>query len=131
MNLKNYFAVPLMFCLASAIAPATQAADGNWKMGRIYYQMVCTVCHKADAGGAISPSSMTKAEWAAYFEADKHAKEKDSLKYYVSQEYRDSIKDSNKAAKKLAKKPDDELLADVQAFAVHGAKDSDTPTRCQ
>lgn len=131
MSLKKSFSFPLALVLASVFVPAAQAADGNWKMGRIYYRMVCTACHKEQAGGAISPSSMTKAEWTTYIEADQHAKGKDSLKFYVSQEYRNSIKDSNKAAKKLAGKPNDEMLADVHAFVIHGAKDSDTPARCQ
>lgn len=133
MNLKKSFAISLALCLSGGILPTAMAADGgNWKMGRIYYRMVCTACHKDQAGGAISPSTYTKAEWTAYIEADKHAKEKDSLKYYVSTEYRDSIKDSNKAAssKKIAAKSAEELMADVHAFAVHGAKDSDTPARC-
>ncbi len=131
MNLKKSFSLPLALVLASVFVPVAQAADGNWKMGRIYYRMVCTTCHKEQAGGAISPSSMTKAEWAAYIEADQHAKGKDSFKFYVSQEYRNSIKDSNKAAAKLADKSDDEMMADVHAFVIHGAKDSDTPARCQ
>ncbi len=131
MSLKKSLSFPLAFLLASVCVPAAQAADGNWKMGRIYYRMVCTTCHKEQAGGAISPNSMTKAEWASYIEADKHAKGRDSLKFYVSQDYRNSIKDSNKAAKKLADKPNDEMLADVHAFVIHGAKDSDTPARCQ
>lgn len=130
MKLKTSFAIPLIFCLAGITAPAAQAEDGDWKMGRIYYRMVCTACHKENAGGAIAPNTRTKAEWTAYIEADQHANGKDSLKYYVSQEYRDSIKDSNKAAQKLAKKSNEELLADVQAFTIHGAKDSDTPARC-
>ncbi len=132
MNLKKSLAVSLALCLSGAILPMAQAADGDWKIGRIYYRMVCTDCHKQQAGGAISPSSYTKAEWSAYIEADKHAKDKDSLKHYVSTEYRDSIKDTNKAAgnKKIAAKSDEELLADVQAFVIHGAKDSDTPARC-
>ncbi len=132
MNLKKSLAVSLALCLSGAILPMAQAADGDWKIGRIYYRMVCTDCHKKEAGGAISPSSYTKAEWAAYIEADKHAKDKDSLKHYVSTEYRDSIKDTNKAAgnKKIVAKSDEELLADVQAFVIHGAKDSDTPARC-
>jgi cytochrome c5 len=131
MYLKKSLAVSLALCLSGALLPATVlAADGNWKMGRIYYRMVCTDCHKQQAGGAIAPSAYTKAEWTAYIEADSHAKGKDSLKYYVSQEYRDSIKDTNKAAKKMAKKSDEEMLSDVQAFVIHGAKDSDTPARC-
>jgi cytochrome c5 len=130
MKLKKSLAASLALCLFGAVLPAAQAADGNWKMGRIYYRMVCTDCHKQQAGGAIAPSAYTKAEWTAYIEADAHAKGKDSLKHYVSQEYRTSIMDTNKAAKKMAKKSNEELLSDVHAFVIHGAKDSDTPARC-
>ncbi len=132
MNLKKYFTVSLLLCLFVVAVPVAMAADGDWKMGRIYYRMVCTDCHKQQESGAISPSNYTKAEWEAYIEADKHAKEKDSLKHYVSTAYRDSIKDSNKAAanKKIAAKSDEELLSDVHAFVLHGAKDSDSPARC-
>jgi cytochrome c5 len=129
MKLHKPFALTLALCLAGG-AVSVQAADGNWKVGRIYYRMVCTACHKDHAGGAISPATMTKAEWKAYIAADKHAKGKDTVKYYVSQEYRNSIKDSNKAAAKFLKVPDDEMLANVEAFVIHGAKDSDTPARC-
>ncbi|MDH3947395.1 MAG: c-type cytochrome [Gammaproteobacteria bacterium] len=129
MKLHKPFAISLMVCLFGAAIPV-QAADGNWKKGRIYYRMVCTACHKDHAGGSISPATMTKAEWKAYIAADQHAKGKDTLSYYVSQEYRNSIKDTNKAAAKFAKVPNDEMMADVQAFVIHGAKDSDTPARC-
>ena len=129
MKLHKPFAITLMACLLGAAIPV-QAADGNWKKGRIYYRMVCTACHKDHAGGSISPATMTKAEWKAYIAADKHAKGKDTVSYYVSQEYRNSIKDTNKAAAKFLKVPNDELMADVQAFVIHGAKDSDTPARC-
>ena len=107
-----------------------QAADGNWKRGRIYYRMVCTACHVDQAGGSIAPSTKTIAEWKAYIEADKHAKGKDKVSYYVSKEYRESIKATNKAAAKFIKLSNDGLLADVKAFVIHGAKDSDTPARC-
>jgi mono/diheme cytochrome c family protein len=136
MNLKKYFAVPLMFSLAGAIAPTTQAADGDFKMGRLYYRNVCTDCHKQQAGGAIAPSAYTKAEWAAYIEADKHAAEKDSLKHYVSKEYRDSVEEANKTpyktvnSKKIAPKTSEELMVDIHTFVIQGAKDGDKPQRC-
>ena len=129
MKLYKPFAISLMVCLFGTTIPV-QAKDGNWKKGRIYYRMVCTACHTEHAGGSISPATMTKAEWKAYIAADKHANGKDTVSYYVSQEYRDSIKDTNKAAKKFLKVPNDEMMADVQAFVIHGAKDSDTPARC-
>lgn len=110
--------------------PYVQAADGNWKRGRIYYRMVCTSCHVDQAGGAISPATKTIVEWQAYMQADTHAKGKDKVSYYVSKEYRESIKSTNKAAAKFIKLPDETLLADVSAFVVHGAKDSDNPARC-
>jgi len=107
-----------------------QAVDGNWKRGRIYYRMVCTACHTDQPSGSISPATMTIAEWNAYLDADKHAKGKDSVSYYVSKAYRESVKDSNKAAAKFIEMPDEALLADVRAFVIHGAKDSDNPARC-
>ena len=117
--------------LSSITVPfIAQAADGNWKRGRIYYRMVCTTCHVDNAGGSISPATKTIAEWTAYIDADQHAKGKDKVSYYVSKEYRESIKDSNKAAAKFIKLSDEALLADVKAFVIHGAKDSDNPARC-
>lgn len=108
--------------------------DANWRRGRIYYRMVCTSCHKEIANITISPMSLKIAEWKAYIAADKHDKSgrsNASLKYYVGKFYRESIKDSNLAAAKFIDLSEDELLADVRAWAVHGAKDSDTPARCQ
>lgn len=117
-------------CCLLGLPALSLAADGNWKKGRIYYRMVCTDCHKDQAGGSISPATMTIAEWKAYIAADKHAKGKDTVSYYVSQEYRNSIKDTNRAAKKFISLPNEDLLADVKAFVIHGAKDSDSPARC-
>jgi hypothetical protein len=43
---------------------------------------------------------MTNAEWTTYLQEDKHAKGKDSLKQYVSKNYRASIRSqNNKGAK--------------------------------
>ena len=109
---------------------AAQAYDADWKRGRVYYRMVCTDCHEAKAGGAIAPSTKTKAEWAAYIQADKHAKGKESLKHYVSKQFRDSIKATNKAAAKFADVPEQELLEDIKAFVNKGAKDGDAPAKC-
>jgi cytochrome c5 len=110
-------------------------AKGNWKKGRIYYRMVCTECHVEQAGGVISPSEKTKAEWADYFEKNIHgpqdAAAKYAASYFVSHEYRESIKDTNRAAKKMLKIPDEQLIEDVKAFLDHTAKDSDQPSRCE
>jgi cytochrome c5 len=108
---------------------AAQAGDGDWKRGRIYYRMVCTACHVQKAG-SIAPSSKTRAEWTAYLKADKHAKGKDSLMYYVSKPYRDSIKASNKAAEKFSELSEKELLDDIRAFVEYGAKDGEKPASC-
>ncbi len=110
-------------------------ARGNWKKGRIYYRMVCTECHIEQAGGAISPSEKTKVEWVDYFEINLHGPQDEPAKYaasyFVSREYRESIKDTNRAAKKMLKIPDDKLLEDVKEFLNHTAKDSDQPSRCE
>ncbi|MFH1871718.1 MAG: hypothetical protein ABIK82_03690 [Pseudomonadota bacterium] len=114
----------------SMLATAAFAYDADWKRGRIYYRSVCTSCHVASPVGSINPSSRTKADWAAYIKADRHAKGKDTLKQYVSKAYRASIKASNKAAEKFANVPDQELLDDISAFLTKGAKDGDSPASC-
>jgi cytochrome c5 len=121
--------LPGLMLALSALPFATQAGDGDWKRGRIYYRMVCTACH-AQKAGSIAPSKFTKAEWAAYIKADKHAKGKDSLKSYLSKGYRDSIKASNKAAEKFADLSDQELMDDLKAFVEFGAKDGEKPASC-
>jgi cytochrome c5 len=120
------------FLAAGLLGASTLATayDADWKRGRVYYRSVCTACHAAQAGGSIAPSTMTKAQWASYLQADKHAKGKDSLKQYVSKSYRASIKSQNKAAEKFADVPDDELFEDIKAFVTKGAKDGDAPASC-
>ena len=129
--MKTYKKVIAAGVVAALMSPfIAQAGEGNWKKGRIYYRMVCTACHKDHAGGAISPATKTKAEWGTYIDADSHAKGKDKLSYYVSKEYRESIKATNRAAAKFIKVPDAALMADLKAFVIYGAKDSDNPARC-
>lgn len=117
------------------ISSAAEAGKANWKKGRIYFRMVCTECHISEAGGKILPAEKTKAEWADYFERNLHgpqdAPAKYAASYFVSREFRESIKDTNRAAAKLLKVPEDQLLEDVKAFLIHTAKDSDQPSRCE
>ncbi len=98
-------------------------------------QKLIISCHIEQAGGAISPSEKTKAEWVDYFEINLHGPQDEPAKYaasyFVSREYRESIKDTNRAAKKMLKIPDDKLLEDVKEFLNHTAKDSDQPSRCE
>ena len=119
-------ALPALLLAAGSAA----AYDADWKRGRIYYRSVCTSCHVALPVGAINPSARTMADWKAYLQADKHAKGKDTVKQYVSKSYRDSIKSANKAAEKFADVPDQELLDDIKAFLLKGAKDGDAPASC-
>ena len=121
-------AIATTFLCISTLASA--AYDADWKRGRVYYRSVCTACHVAQAGGSIAPSTMTKAQWSAYLQADKHAKGKDSLTQYVSKTYRASIRAQNKAADKFADVPDEELFEDLKAFVIKGTKDGDAPASC-
>ena len=116
--------------LLSLFATTVLAYDADWKRGRVYYRSVCTSCHAVTPIGTINPSSKTKAEWASYLKADKHAKGKDTVKQYVSKAYRASIKSGNKAAEKFADVADQELLDDIGAFLTKGAKDGDAPASC-
>lgn len=126
----------LLMCAALGIVMTGSAVayDGNWKRGRVYYRQVCTDCHQTMAKKTISPNEKTKADWASYIAADKHdatKKSNPSLKYATSRAYRDSIKAKNKAAEKFLDVPDAELQADIKAWVIYGAKDSDNPSRCQ
>jgi len=130
---KSLFAALMIVPLAFS---SFAHAEGNWKKGRIYYRMVCTECHMEKAGGKISPAEKTKAEWTDYFEKNIHGPQdakttKYTASYFVSTEYRESIKDKNRAAKKMLKIPQEQLLEDVKAFVIHTAKDSDQPARCE
>jgi len=130
---KTIFTVLMIVLLG--FSSLAEARKGNWKKGRIYYKMVCTECHKEQAGGVISPSEKTKAEWLDYFEKNIHGPQDEPTKftasYFVSKDYRESIKDTNRAAKKMLKIPEEQLLEDVKTFVVHTAKDSDQPSRCE
>ena len=118
----------ILICLLGAPL-LSQAADADWKRGRVYYRMVCTACH-VEKASAIAPSTKTMAEWNTYLLADKHAKGKDSVKFYLSKKYRDSVKATNKAAEKYADVPEQDLFEDLKAFVIKGAKDGDSPASC-
>ena len=134
MNHHHGF-IALLTAVLLVLSSVAEAYQGNWKRGRIYFRMVCTECHINEAGGKIPPAEKTKAEWADYFAKNLHgpkdAPAKFAASYFVSREFRESIKDNNRAAAKLLKVPDDQLLKDVEAFLMHRAKDSDQPSRCE
>ena len=46
--------------------------EPNKKRGRVYFKMVCTVCHIQEAAKPIPPNTYTMAEWQAYMDAGKH-----------------------------------------------------------
>ena len=129
MKPAKTLAATTLLVLLGASFPAS-AYDADWKRGRIYYRSVCTSCHVALPVGSINPSARTMAEWSSYIQADKHAKGKDTVKQYVSKAYRASIKSANKAAEKFADVPDQELLDDIKAFVIKGAKDGEAPASC-
>jgi len=129
MKLSQTLAATAVLALLG-ISFSAEAYDADWKRGRIYYRSVCTACHVASPIGSVNPSTKTKAEWAAYMKADKHAKGKETVKQYVSKTYRAKIKSANKAAEKFADVPDQELFDDLAAFLTKGAKDGDAPASC-
>lgn len=129
MKLRKFLPVTALLALMGA-SFAAQAYDADWKRGRVYYRSVCTSCHVASPVGSINPSTKTKADWTAYLLTDKHAKGKDTVSKYISKDYRASIKATNKAAAKFADTPDKELLEDIKAFLLKGAKDGDSPASC-
>lgn len=132
--IRHAILVSALTAVVAVAANTAQAAEPDWRLGRVYYRMICTACHTAQAGHSVAPSEKTKAEWTAYFTADAHdpsGKSNAKVSHFVSKAYRESIKDTNKAAAKFLTMPESELLASVKAFTVYGAKDSDNPQSCQ
>lgn len=137
MNTYPYKTLLAMIGMLGAIGYSSIVLAGDAKpnkmRGQVYYKMVCTVCHVQMTGKAISPKSRKMAEWQAYFEANKHdssGKTIATVSYYVSQEYRQTIRASNKAAEKYLSVSDPELFADIQAFMISGAEDAYKPISC-
>jgi cytochrome c5 len=116
--------------LGTIAANLAHAYEPDWKRGRIIYRSFCTSCHTTLPMGGVNPSTKTKADWTTYLQQDKHAKGKDTVSQYVSKEYRASIKATNKAAEKFAEVPAQDLMADMKAFLMQGAKDGDAPATC-
>ena len=122
-----------LFLLGNTGAAFAEDLKPNKKRGQVYFKMVCTVCHMQQAEKTIPPASRTMDQWRAYFAANKHdltGATRPEVSYYMSLEYRETIKDTNKAARKFLKLSDQQIDADVREFVVNGAKDSDTPASC-
>jgi hypothetical protein len=133
-SLKHTVAIFLLGAMLTGYAVSAMAGDGNPKRGRVYFKMVCTVCHMTQTGRAIPPATYSMGEWKQYLASDNHdgsSSSNASVRYYLSREYRSSVQDSNKAAKKFLKMPADKLYDDVHTFLISGAKDSDTPASCE
>ena len=123
----------LVATLALVFAGSSLGGEPNKRRGQVYFKMVCTECHVQTADKTIPPNARTMAEWDAYMSTDQHdssGSSEPTVSYYTSAAYRESIKDSNKAAKKFLGLPADQIYADVKAFVVAGARDSDTPASC-
>ena len=119
--------------LALVLAGQAFSAEPNKRRGQVYFKMVCTECHVQEADKTIPPNTRSMADWSAYMNADKHdasGKSEPTVSYYTSTTYRERVKGSNKAARKFNKLPADQIYADVKAFMVGGARDSDTPASC-
>jgi len=123
--------LPIVAAAASLLALTTTQAiaeePGNWKKGRLYYRAVCTACHVDEAGGSIAPAAYKIQEWKDYLVSERGATHTGE---FITQAHREAVAPENKVAAAFAKLPDEELLADVRAFVIYGAKDSATPATC-
>lgn len=131
---KRIVGVSLLSIGLAVVTGDVLAAGANWKKGRIFNRMICNGCHRIDDGKVSSPVERTQAEWKAYFAADKHdatGSSNPSAMYYASPAYLETIKGESAAAAKFLEMTEEDHLANVIEFYIHGAKDSDTPARCQ
>ncbi len=96
----------------SAIPPVTPvlaAPKGSESKGRYYFRGTCKTCHtKGAVGGEITPLNKTQAQWRMYFASGKHARGKEILTKFMTEDQ----------------------LRDVSAFLDAHAADSLQPETC-
>ena len=115
------------------LAPVAVFAEGDPRLGRLYYRSICTDCHVAQIGNGIPPNDRTIAEWRNYLSDDRHAPGsafESRVSDYTSQAHRESIKEHNLVAQRFLSVSDEQMFANVRAWLVSSAKDSDRPAGC-
>jgi len=91
------------------VTPVCAAAKGSESKGRYYFRGTCKSCHtKGAVGGEITPLNKTQAQWKMYFVSGKHARGKEELTKFMTEDQ----------------------LRDVAAFLDAHAADSLQPETC-
>jgi hypothetical protein len=117
----------------SALGSSATLAQGDPRLGRLYFRSICTDCHVRETGKAIPPNQLTIAEWEQYFDTDRHdasGRFAPSVREYTGRAHRESIQATNKVAQRFLSVGDAEMHANVRAWLVSAAKDSDRPSGC-
>lgn len=129
MNRRKQITLSLTVAgMFAVIVNSAFALDGLSKRGCAYYERVCTSCHVEMTGKEIPLDTRTMQEWREYMAKDKHdatGRSNPSIRYYISRDYRQSIKDTNKLASKLEDYPDEDLYICVTRFMLLAARDAD------
>lgn len=115
------------------ISGVARAEAGDPRLGRLYFRSVCTECHVRMIGKAIPPNTKTVAEWTGYMDADRHDasnRPESKLSHFTSRAFRQSIRAENKVADKFIAVEDAHMFANVRAWLIGSAKDSDNPASC-
>ncbi len=103
---------------------------GNEKLGQVYYEQVCSRCHKAELGRAISPADKASREWDQLFGDDRHGQHPQPLSYFFSAAYRQQASHIE-VVQVYRDLPAEQLRLGLYKFAILGAKDSDMPHACK
>jgi hypothetical protein len=126
--------VLLLTAAGSVLGTSAALAEGDPRLGRLYFRSICTDCHVATTGKAIPPNQLTIAEWQSYLDADRHdasGRSAPQVSAFTGRAYRESIQGSNKVAQRFVSVDDAVMLANVRAWLVSAAKDSDRPSGCE
>jgi hypothetical protein len=109
--------------------------QGNEKLGQVYYEQICTRCHKIELGYPVSPSEKTSFEWDELLAANHHGANQvaplSSLDYFFSRDYRQSVISRVEVVRVYKDVSPGDLRQGVYKFVILGAKDSDMPHTCQ
>ncbi len=101
--------------ILGVVGAATALGDGNYRKGKYLFRKNCRACHMEGATGGqqgkeLEPATLTMADWAAAFAAEKAA---------------------TYACKDEWGKLGQEDINDIYTYLYKFAKDSPTPAKCK
>lgn len=127
----------LLACTQSQYNEEQQKLLSTYKFGienrgKLYFQQVCSNCHRNNYNIQVPPHQYTMTQWHKYLRNNLHEIKggNQSLSHFFSKAYRANLAKSNEEIELVVDVNDNELRIDVAKYLLNGAKDADSPKSC-